>query len=193
MTRILRWLRSERGFASTALVILAMPLIIGAFAFGFDAVRLVWAERYLQGRLDLATQSGAATLYTNNRGALRLLTDPNDPRSAPYVAKQQFIANTVSARPTTSSSFSLLGCSNATISGTGDASCAAAFTLVSAPTGTGQPGPDFDFCTQARGNNVFGLKGVAREQLQTVFLRLLGVKTFNFTVTSQSLVRFANC
>jgi hypothetical protein len=80
-----------------ALFILALPLMIGAFGFGFDAMRLAYAKRLAQGRLDLATQSAAAVTYTTADGRIQL-GSPTNPFAWRDVAYSQYATNTSRAR-----------------------------------------------------------------------------------------------
>lgn len=191
MSRIQRamstWWSKERGFASTALIILSIPMILGAFGYGFDAMRLYYAKRYLQGRLDIATQSGAAITFTNPGGNIRLgeVGDAGLARASIEEAEVVFDENTQSARA--SGSASLLGCDFPDFSDP-NSECGSKFEVAG-----NLPNQGFNFCRAARGNEVYGLKGKANEYVDTIFLRMVGVDRLDFEVTSESLYRWESC
>lgn len=64
MSAIRAWQQAERGFSAAAILLLAMPLLLGAFGYGFDSIRLSYIKTYLQGRADLAVQTAVTNVYT---------------------------------------------------------------------------------------------------------------------------------
>ena len=179
------WWSKERGFASTALIILSIPLILGAFGYGFDAMRLYYAKRYLQGRMDIATQSGAAITFTDSGGNIRLGDASSRVQASIEEAEMVLDENTQSAR--SSGSASLLGCDYPNFVAP-DSECGARFSQVGEA-----PGQGFNFCRAARGDQVYGLRGTANEYVDTIFLRMVGVDRLDFEVTSEALYRWESC
>lgn len=64
LSSIRRWQHAEGGFSAAAILILALPLLLGAFGYGFDSLRLSYLKTYLQGRADLAVQTAVTNVYT---------------------------------------------------------------------------------------------------------------------------------
>lgn len=181
-----KWRLRERGFASTALIIIAMPLILGAFGFGFDTLRLAYAKRYLQGRLDVATQAGASIGYTNAQGNIRI-GDAGSTQAAIDEALSVYLDNTSGARPAADAQ-SLVGCTQANvIENVGG--CGVSFRVVGTP-----PRQRTDFCEPSRSETgVYGLGGRATDRVDTIFLRLIGVDSWDLEVQSEALLRYQNC
>ncbi len=67
--RFQRWWLDEKGMSSIVIFILGMPLIIVAFGYGFDSLRLIYVKDSLQGTLNRATQTGVSQTvsYTGQR------------------------------------------------------------------------------------------------------------------------------
>lgn len=188
VARLRKWKLAERGFASTALIIIAIPLILGAFGYGFDTLRLVYAKRYLQGRLDLATQAGASIAYTNAQGNVRL-GEVGVQNAAVAEANRVFLENTSNARPLVGGQ-SLIDCTTNDVQNKVD-NCNVTFSVV----GTA-PRQSTNFCDDlpnSTADSVYGLGGHATDRVQTVFLRLIGVESWDLDVYSESLFRYRNC
>ena len=193
-----RWWLLEKGVSIAALFILALPLMIGAFGFGFDAMRLSYAKRLAQGRLDLATQSAAAVTYTRADGRIELGA-PTNPFAWRDVAYSQYATNTSRARKGADGARSFFQCSapSGIIPNFSDPNqkCAGIAEVIGTP-----PPLGFNFCqtpgsqTAPLGSrNVYGVRMSVKEQVPTTFLRLIGIPDMTFNIRSESLIRQRNC
>lgn len=97
-----KWRIAERGVSSIVIFILGMPMILMAFGFGIDIMRVGYAKRVMQSRLDVAVQAGASLSYTTARGAVRLGVPANGQQAAASVlrAQQVYLDNTRNFRGT---------------------------------------------------------------------------------------------
>lgn len=187
MNKFREWRWAERGASSAALVILSLPLIIGVFGFGFDTLRLNYIQRYAQGRVDLATQAAAATTYTDTNGAIRL-GSPSDPYEWETVAYDSYARNTSDKRGSGNTA-SMFQCSTESVTGgSSSGDCAGVASVV----GT-EPPVGFDFCNTISSGDVYGVRYDVVETVPTVFLRIIGIQDFTFSVSSETLIRQRNC
>jgi len=198
ITMFRRWRILEAGVSGAALFILSLPLMIGVFGFGFDAMRLAYAKRIAQGRLDLATQSAAAVTYTRADGTIQLGT-PTNPFAWRDVAYNQYAQNTSSRRKGADGTSSFFQCPppNGTVPDYADDNqkCAGIAEVVGTP-----PPLGFNFC-QPPGSqiapldtrNVYGVRMSVKEQVPTSFLKLIGIRDMTFGIRSESLIRQRNC
>lgn len=199
------WWSMERGISSAAVMILSLPLILGAFGFGFDLMRVAYAKRYSQGRLDLAVQTAASITYTTSDGYLRL----GKPGAGGDTAWRDwgtkgayywYATNTATKRSATSNT-SLFNCAAEQVRD-GDASA------VRNPDGTYRcyglaekvgidPDNTFDFCgktgTAKGARSVYGVKYTVHESTPTLFLKMIGIPEISYKVSSESLIRQRNC
>ncbi len=191
--RIRNWRRAEQGMSGAALLILSLPLIIGVFGFGFDVLRLNYAHRFAQGRLDLATQDAAATTYTAEDGSIRL-GSPNNPDEWREVAYNSYAGNTENKRGSGNTAY-LLKCNTASV--TGDelgGECSGVATIVRPESWPDDNPPiGFDFCNRVSTGDVYGVHYDVEETVPTVFMRILGINQFTFTASSEALIRQRNC
>ena len=58
------WGRSERGMSVPALFILALPMLLAAFGWGFDSMRLQYMKQWLIVRAEAAVAAGTTENYT---------------------------------------------------------------------------------------------------------------------------------
>lgn len=186
MNKLREWRWAERGASSAALIILSMPLMIGAFGFGFDVLRFNYVQRYAQGRVDLATQAAAATTYTDVDGAIRLGSQW-DPYEWETVAYDSYARNTEDKRGD-AESVAMFHCPVESVTGGFGEECAGIATIV----GT-EPPIGFNFCDQVRSGDVYGVRYEVTETVPNVFLRIIGIPDFTFTVGSETLIRQRNC
>lgn len=158
--------RDERGFSNALLMIVAMPVVLGALGFAFDTARLTYVAETLQSRAELAVQSATNMASTSVTGLVTFDTD------AATAAQTIYCSNTAAARGTM-------------LAGT----CQASVSTVGAPVTVAQ------MCSaSAAGAPRYGLTIVARETVPTVFLRILGVRTVELSnVTGTALLRARNC
>lgn len=192
--------KRDAGFSTAAIFILILPMLLGAFGYAFDTLRITYTKRYLQGRLDLATQAGAAVTYTTQDGLIRL-GDPGQLEGQSALAETYAIyaQNTGSKRQPGSRGSSLLECASSNVQNraipltpdqvnVGPAGCAGIATV----TGV-LPGPDYNFCSPPTDGTAYGVRYEVTEVIPTVFLHFLGVDSVDVTVVSESLLRQRNC
>lgn len=198
--RVRTLITMERGFSTAAIFILMLPLLLGAFGYAFDSLRVTYTKRYLQGRLDLATQAGAAVSYTTQDGLIRL-GDPDQLRGESAIAQAYavYAQNTALKRQSGSGGRSLLECpsgfvQNRPVAGepdqvnVGTAGCAGVATVVGV-----LPNKDYNFCAPPTDGSAYGLRYEVTEVVPTVFLRFLGVDTVDVSLASETLLRQRNC
>lgn len=180
-----------------AVFILSLPLMLGAFGFGFDALRLAYAKRYAQGRVDLATQAAVAVTYTAADGSL-VLGAAADPFAWESTAYGVYTANTASKRNGENGASSLFACPAGQVTYTtvsAAATCGGLAEVIGTP-----PDPTFDYCA-AEGSDAdvlatrdtYGVRYEVKESVPTVFLHFVGVTDMPFTVSSEALLRQSNC
>lgn len=199
-SRISRINKRDAGFSTAAIFILILPMLLGAFGYAFDTLRITYTKRYLQGRLDLATQAGAAVTYTTQDGLIRL-GDPGQLEGQSALAETYavYAANTNAKRQPGSRGSSLLECSSSNVKdravpltpdqvNVGPAGCAGVATV------TGMlPDQGYDFCSPPTDGTAYGVRYEVTEVVPTVFLRFLGVDSVDMTLVSESLLRQRNC
>ncbi len=175
-----RWRKKESGFSTAALVIIGMPLLVGAFGLGFDSVRAVYIKEYLQGRADLATQAAVAISYTNPGDQKIYLGTPTLGTSvSTSTANSLYIQNTVTKRQTSLTASGFLAPRSSTY---GNPS-----TVV-----IGQPLMRSQICLPPTTID-YGVTMTVKEQVPTTFLRIIGIQSLDLNVTSTSIVRGRNC
>lgn len=202
MRRFRRWRLAERGVSVGALMILSMPLLLGVFGFGFDALRIAYAKRYAQGRLDIAAQSAAAVTYVQSDGSLRLGNGPFEEDAWRTTAYSVYAENTARARAGTNGARSLFQCGIGEVTsgarptwGDDGQKCAGVAEVIGVP-----PTPDYDFCTDPgwRGSDVsardsYGVRFSVKESVPMVFLGFLGIQSVPIEIQSEALLRQQNC
>lgn len=204
LTRAAReWRLYERGISSIAVFILAFPVFILAFGIGVDVIRLGYAKRIVQGRLDVAVQAAAAMTYTNPQGAVRLGNqgDGNSAASALSEAIRIYGENTEKARQAGASNGNMLWCSEASVTQpnftagqiTADTTECMGGPYVVRPGGA-LPDKNFNFC-QPPQRGGYGVRYEVVEQVPTIFLRMVpgGPKYFTIKVSSEALLRLQYC
>lgn len=203
LARIRAWRRGEQGISTAAIFILAMPLIVGAFGYGVDALRLQYTKEIVRSRLDLATQMAAATTYTDATGQV-ILGSPTDATYWKTIGYNIYEQNTARLRGAPGSP-AMLQCPAIEV-----APGATGTVITVDPTNTtrlcagemNQIGsPQTNWClapgtyTGPMGEPirpVYGVRYAVTETMPTVFLRLLGVRELTFSVASEALLR-QNC
>lgn len=193
--RIQAWRMQESGIAIGALAILMMPVFIGAFGYGVDSARAIYAKEVIQGRLDLAVQ--AAT--TAPPGA-KVLANGNfllDPTLAPQTAKTLYKTNTASLRP------HLLLCAAGVVAPTSstapttmDQKCSGYARVVGTQITYAEANSGL-LCTSNLNQDAtrrYGVAYVVYESVPTMFMRIVGTQSMPLgRVRAESLVRAANC
>lgn len=177
--RLRRLFRSDRGFSTAAVFILALPLLVGAFGLGVDTVRLVYIQNYLQGRADLATQSAVTTSYTNTSNRLVYLGAKSDGGTGQVSldrALAVYKSNTLAKR------------NNGFLSPlTGSNGSPAIVTF-------GSPRTAAQLCLPASDpRSQYGVTLTVGEKIPTTFLKILNIQSMDITIKSTALVRGRNC
>lgn len=198
------WRLYERGVSSIAVFILAFPVFILAFGIGIDVIRLGYAKRIVQGRLDVAVQAAAAMTYTNPQGAVRLGNqgDGNSAASALSEAIRIYGENTEKARQAGASTGNMLWCSEASVTQpnftagqiTADTTECIGGPYVVTPADGALPTKDFNFC-QPPQQGGYGVRYEVVEQVPTIFMRMVpgGPEYFTIKVASEALLRLQYC
>lgn len=179
MKRLIAWWKFEKGMATISLFILGLPLIIGVFGFGFDEARALYIKGYLQNRATLAVQSALAS-STNTDSNGNLYIDPN----VYAQVYNNYEDNTSSYR----SNGTILTCATSSIENNPiqAGECGGDVTTI------GIPGTLADYCKPVFGGAVssYGLQYQVKEQVDTVFLRILGINTLTLsTIDATALLR----
>lgn len=77
-----QWRAAEKGASTLTLFILALPVILLAFGYGFDSVRLTYLRNFLESRAEIAATAGASVTHTADRA---------DPQGTPVVGSTVII------------------------------------------------------------------------------------------------------
>lgn len=197
------WRLYERGISSIAVFILAFPVFILAFGIGIDVIRLGYAKRIVQGRLDVAVQAAAAMTYTNPQGAVRLGNqgDGNSAASSLSEAARIYRENTEKARQAGVSQGNMLWCSSASVTQTNFSAGRITNTTTDCMGGPyvvlpggALPTKDFNFCQPPKQGG-YGVRYEVVEQVPTIFMRMVpgGPKYFTIKVSSEALLRLQYC
>lgn len=193
-TKFRTWRLAEKGVSTAALLILSLPLMLGAFGFGFDALRLSYAKRYAQGRLDLATQSAAAVTYTAPDGSIKLGISSN-PDAWKAEAYRSYTSNTDKMRQGAPNTHQFFQCTSGdATNGLIGTTCGGLAEVIGSA-----PPVGFDFCQNTKYANpiatrpTYGVRYTVKETVPTMFMRILGVNEMTFTISSETLLRQRNC
>lgn len=170
LNRFRAWRGNEHGASTITIFILAMPLIVGSFGFGFDQVRALYFKNYIQNRADLAVQNAVALNSSTKADGTILLGEKSilDAQDNYTKNTRQYRGNSVFNCFLTWES-SATGCSQSVgkVGNSGDINCKDLFL-----------------------RQEYGLKLEIREKVNTVFLRILGINELNLgTITAKSIVR----
>lgn len=169
LSKFSSWRSKERGTATITIFILALPLIVGSFGFGFDEVRALYFKTYLQNRADLAVQNAVASNSSTQVNGTIIL----DPIGSVNSVYSNYNTNTLSYR----SSNTLICPLNQQFSNQGCSEFAQIF------------GQTIN-CADLSAGGQYGLRFDVRENISTVFLRILGIKQMNIgTISAESLIR----
>lgn len=205
--KVKAWKGEEKGSPSTIAVILLMPLLVAAFGFGYDIVRLQYVTSWLNKKAMFAVEAGSANLFlvsrTNGLGQdvslVRLR--PN----ATQVAANSYLTNTASYRRTSGVGAVLL-CTRPSITPRAVLS-EDDYNVSLPPVGTPSnctgstyqlgraPSPDegsLPFCT-AIGNNSYGVGLTVNEQVQYSFLPIVGISRTTVVPKAVDYVRYRTC
>lgn len=182
LNRFHQWRLAERGFATISMFILALPLIVGSFGFGFDYARASYMRNYLQNRVTMAVQTAVATnAITDTNGISRL-----DPGTTPPAVYANYWGNTDSKRQD-----GTLVCSTTSVGGgypSGGCSGSASV--------QGSPMPLADYCKSLSipGFVPYGVHYEVTEVINTTFLKIIGIKQIILhKVSATALVRSGDC
>jgi hypothetical protein len=194
------WRLYERGISSITIFILGFPMLILAFGFGIDLMRVGQAKRVAQGRLDVAVQSAASMTYTTTAGAVRIGVpgDGTSGQTALETARTLYRVNTAPYRQVGASNGNLFSCA-APVSGPPATnipldSCSNRGGPTLIIPSTGIPDPTYNFCTPASQGG-YGVRYAVVEQVPTIFMRMVpgAPRFFNIQVESQALLRQQFC
>jgi hypothetical protein len=155
---------SEDGFASAALSIVIVPLVVAMIGFSFDFARIAYIKNDLEGNANLAVQSASNIGYLDN-GRI-VMGRPGDSN---YSAEQAVA----------------IYCANATH----NSNCGS----ITSARVVGSPLSDSDLCSPVAGGQSYGLRLQATETIETIFLRIVGVPEFVLDIESTALVRPGTC
>lgn len=175
----LSWWKEEKGVATIALFILSLPLTIGVFGYGFDEVRADYLRGSLQNRADLAVQIAlAGQTNTDSNGNLYI-----DPYAVEQEVNTLYQDNTDHYR-----SGSVLSCPADQLQGTliSSGKCGGEFSVI----GTQEPLASYCSARSSGVNLNYGIDFKVKEQVNTVFMRILGISTITLpTVEAQAYLR----
>lgn len=79
-----RWRLAEHGYVSLTMFILTVPLMLLAFGYGFESLRLVYLRNFLESRATMAASAGVAVNYAsrNTEGQSKIfIGQPEDTKS----------------------------------------------------------------------------------------------------------------
>lgn len=167
---IMRWFRrllasrNESGFATAALFMVMLPVAVSMIGFSFDFARIAYIKSDLQGNADLAVQAASNIGYSD--GGRIVLGKPGQPN---------FSVNEAAA----------IYCENANHRND-CGSITRVFTV-------GSPVTIAQLCSPVSSGETYGLRLIATETIDTVFLRIVGVPTFTLEIDSTALVRPRSC
>lgn len=157
--------RLEAGFATAALTMLLFPLAVAMIGFSFDFARIAYIRSDLQGNADLAVQSASNIGYLDSNGRIVM----GQPGNSGYSAEQAVDIYCANANHRTD-------CDSITTANI-----------------VGSPLPLEDLCSPVAAGNSYGLRIFAVEEIDTVFLGLIGIPTFTLDIESIALVRSGTC
>ena len=192
------WRDEEQGMSSVAMFILALPLLIIAFGYGFDSLRLVFIKESLLDKLTLATQAGVSVNYVAANGLVTLGAPEDggqlDAASSRIRAYDVYTLNTATMRSTGQ----ILTCSTPqyNVQPTPNEKCAGMVTVIGSPLTVPQTcAPLSDNHGSAINDNMYGIKYVVNENVKMSFLPIFKVKDSADlqNLTSTSLVRARDC
>lgn len=155
---------SEEGFASATLSIIIVPLVVAMLGFSFDFARIAYIKNDLEGNANLAVQSASNIGFLD--GGRIVMGRPGDSN---YSAEQAVA----------------IYCANA--NHRGNCGSIANARIV------GSPLPDAELCSPISGGSSYGLNLRATENIETIFLRIVGIPEFVLDIESTALVRPGNC
>lgn len=164
-----RWRTGERGFSNAIVFVFLMPLIVGMMGLAFDTARMAYMRERLEGYAQMSVQ-GAINQATNNATG-NIVVDNLGP-----ISQQIYCANTADMR----ANGLLTGDCNVTTGSFGSVLVNTQFCLI--PTETGY--------------TEYGITLTATEQIQNVFLSVLGpsFKTATFDkIDGRAKFRARNC
>lgn len=174
LSRLRSWWQAERGFSTAGLFIIALPILVGAFGYGFDSARAVFVKEHVQGRADMATATAASVAVAfSSTGQVSLPSTAV--RNAVYTS---YTDNTAAWRTD-----GLLMCSKASVSGVSSTTGCSGVATITGSAGTGIA------CTVK-----YGVQYTVREKIPSTFLRVVGVTELTLpAVTAKAAVRARNC
>lgn len=164
LTKLMAGLQSENGFASAALSIILVPLVVSMIGFSFDFARIAYIKNDLEGNANLAVQSASNIGYLDN-GRI-VMGRPGDSN---YSAEQAVA----------------IYCANA--NHRSDCRSITSARII------GSPLSDADLCRPVSTGQSYGLRLQATENIDTIFLRIIGVPEFVLDIESTALVRPGTC
>ena len=190
--------------SSVALFILALPLMVLSFSFGFEALRYVYVKDRMQDVLDGAAQTAIAQTISRNDDAtgepvIFLNTTNNSTVNYTYgatedAAKRFYKNNTESLRTAKifcSKLQSGLGCGNTPVS--------ANFFVSEMGTVVDPARLNNSFlfagelCENFKDSKRYGVKFTVEEEISTAFLKIFGVESFPLKLSSQAYLRGRGC
>lgn len=155
---------NESGFTTAALFMVLMPLAVAMIGFSFDFARIAYIKSDLQGNADLAVQSASNIGYLDN-GRIIL----GRPGNTGYSAEQA----------------EAIYCANSN-----HRSNCPSITSVRV---VGTPLTLAELCSPVAAGQSYGLRLLAVEDIDTVFLKILGIPQFTLDIESTALVRPRTC
>lgn len=155
---------NESGFTTAALFMILMPLAVAMIGFSFDFARIAYIKSDLQGNADLAVQSASNIGYLDN-GRI-VLGRPGDTRYSAEQAEAIYCANSNHRNDCPS-------ITNVRV--------------------VGSPLTLAELCSPIAAGQSYGLRLLAVETIDTVFLKILGIPTFTLDIESTALVRPRTC
>lgn len=162
--RLLNARKNERGFATAALFMVLMPLAVSMIGFSFDFARIAYIRSDLQGNADLAVQSASNIGYLDN-GRI-VLGRPGDPGYSAAQAEAIYCANANHRNDCGS-------ITNVRV--------------------IGNPLTLAELCSPVAAGQSYGLRLLAVETIDTVFLRIVGIPQFTLDIESVAMVRPRTC
>lgn len=190
------WRKQEKGMSSVALFILALPLLIVAFGYGFDSLRLVFIKESIQDKVTLAAQSGVAVNYVGSNGLVTLGSPLDGGQSEDISSKlrayQIYGQNTAEMRE----NGQILTCQELEkVQFPTNTQCAEYAEIIGEPLTVAQTCTPLSDGNDIRYDNMYGLKYSVNENVKMTFLTIFGVKeTADLkNITATALVRARGC
>lgn len=109
VSAIRSWWTAERAYGTAGMFIIALPIIVGGFGFGFESARGTLFREFIQRRADLAVQTALAANTTTDPATNKIIVDDIKAKADAYT---NYTNNTAGKRAA-----GALSCSAGAVSG----------------------------------------------------------------------------